>query len=314
MTINAFGDSITVGTGTGAVTWYAQLIGTMLNTTVNNYGINGAQIADMIPGIYANPINDTLMLTGFNDMRYYGMTNVPQYKASLYSAAVWIASGNKVLGQSGSVSYTGTWNNIAVYGGAIGKYSQAIGNTATFSITGSVIYISSIMLATSAGGTFSVTVDGTVIGTYSCSGMVNTNSMISYAPFLIRIPGLTNTSHTVVITQLTAGVIYFDFAATPVSGHTVVLSSCLTCTAYNYTLGAPPPLFTLGSDAAAALYTTANQDVATTLAADGLDVRFSNMVYNPNTESTVGNVHPTTVGQCAISLCFLNIYQPGWGA
>lgn len=158
-------------------------------------------------------------MTGYNDARFYGASNTVSYQAPLESAIVWLTSGNKMLFQNNSdITYTGNWNNTAVYGGQIGKYSQSVGDTASFSITGSTIYISSIRLATNAGGAFNVTVDGIDQGTYSCSGLANTCSQLGYAPFLVRITGLSDTTHNVVITHTVEGTIYLDFAATPTAG------------------------------------------------------------------------------------------------
>jgi hypothetical protein len=309
MTINCFGDSITVGTGTGAAIWYSQILGSLLNTSSNNYGINGSQLADDIAAIFSNSVCDSFLLTGFNDMRYYGAPPA-DFEQILQSAIVWIASGNKIKGQDPTAwTFTGNWGAAGAYGGAMTKYTSDNGATMSCTITGSVLYLSYTKINTGVGGSFNLTIDGVDYGTFNCFGNTATYSNLGYNPCLIRIPGLSNTAHTVVITNLTSKDIFIDYIASNYAyGRVLVLGGCLTCTPYNYTLGAPAPYFQNGSDINAALFSNIISNNASLFAGDGFLVGYAPINYNPNTQSVSGNVHPTTFGQCAIAFGFLNEY------
>ena len=77
-----------------------------------------------------------------------------------------IPNSNKIIAQSTSATYTGSWLNSQYYSGTIGKYSTTNGNTATFTTTGTVAYVAYTMLDGNAGQ-FSITVDGTNEGTFN---------------------------------------------------------------------------------------------------------------------------------------------------
>lgn len=312
MTINVFGDSITVGVS--ASTNYGKILGSCLQQTVNNYGISGSQIIDQINGIYNSPSIDSFMLTGFNDMRNYGSTYMSTYSDVLAAAVAWLASGSRMYAQNPAVTYSGSWAVVGTYGGAITNYSSLIGSTATVSLTGTVIYIGMCRISSdypSFNGVVNVKVDGVDHGDYNCFGFKAPYSTQYYAPGLIRITGLSSGTHSVVVTHKSGNFIYLDYFASNAPGPTIVLSDCLKCTAVDYTLGSPN--WDKGSDAVVASYTSAVDSIATMFNADGLNIKRSHMKYDPNTQvAGPGDVHPSTEGQASIAYCFLNTYAPGW--
>jgi hypothetical protein len=109
-----------------------------------------------------------------------------------------IPEANKVRAQSPSVAYAGTWANSAYYGGSWGKYSTQAGAIATFTVSGTVIYISHLAVY-GAGNSMTVTVDGNNLGTLPCYGSIG-GWDVTYTQFLYRISGLANVAHTVVLT------------------------------------------------------------------------------------------------------------------
>lgn len=309
--LNFFGDSTTVGVSadTTAIP-YPTYVSFALDIQINNYGISGSQLADDISNIYSKPIYDSFIMSGYNDLRYYG-ANYTDWQNALESAVAWLGNSTKMKAQGSGMTYTGTWTNTAVYGGAIGKFSQTVGNTVSFGFTGSILYISSIRLTSAAGGTFDVNIDGTDYGTYSCTGFVDCDSGLGYSPFLVRLTGLANTTHTVTLTQNGAGTIYFDFAAVPNSGNKVVLVPCCTSNATGYAL--QPNIWNHGNDTIAATYHSIAASVASMFAGDGLNVVCGTSEYSPAL-GHIGsdNVHPNNFGYMVIAAKALNAYNSSW--
>lgn len=310
MTLNVFGDSITVGSGTGADPWYSEIIANILDTTVNNYGINGAQMADIINPIYENTKQDSLLLSGFNDYRFFGSSTV-DYQKVLECAIVYLASGQVIKGQTGTL--TGSWVNAGAYGGNITTTTSTVGDTAVYSVTGTCVYIALTQINNGSGGLAQISIDGNIITSCGCYGNSTANSGQNYSPTMLRFTGLSAGPHTVEIKNISTGsnkTIFIDFVASNYPGNALIVGETLKCTTANYTLGYPT--FSNGSDAIVADY-NAVIDSMTKYAADGLNIKIAKMLYNPNTQSVPGNAHPTTAGQCNIALCFLNNYVPGWG-
>lgn len=297
--MNFFGDSLTVGADSKKP--FPNIISEKLNHPIHNYAISGSQIADQVDSVYSNPVSNSIFLTGFNDARYYGLST-NSYQGALESIIVWLTSGNKILLSDPSVIYTGIWHDMEIYGGKRGKYSQYVGNTLTFSISGPIIYISAIRLASQYGGSFEVTIDGIRKGIYDCNGFEDSYSKLGYAPYLIRFDGLTNSDHKVVIKHIIPGFIYLDFAATPTRGATLILGECLKMTDLGYSLGEPD--WNHANDAVVSQYNIIINSM-TKFRKDGLDVRIAHIEYDPYLHADSGGVHPSDIGHEVIAEDFL---------
>lgn len=305
-TINCFGDSLTVGQDALPYN-YPNFVASALNVSVNNLGINGSQLADQMPSIFSTALNDSFLLTGFNDARFYGSC-VQSYIDALQSSIVYLSCSNlvKAINMGGS----GGWNITGVYGGNLGQYTSTLNNYLYTIITGSVIYICGIKLINGAG-TFNVNIDGTIYGPYSCNGFQNTYSNISYGPFVIRIAGLTNTAHSVIISSNGDGNTFINYIASPNgSGNRLVLGECLKMNAIGYALAAPT--WNHSSDAVVSAYNTEINNQAAAFAADGCNVSVAHMEYDPNRQADSGNIHPTAYGHMVIASNFIKAYNPSW--
>jgi hypothetical protein len=313
-TLTAFGDSITVGhcppSNCGALDaahGYAALVADGRGMTLSNLGSVGSQLEDagQMDAIYARTFTDTteefMILTGFNDeWRWVGQPAGRQtYREALAAALAWlsVSHSSKVVAGGSSVTYSSGWSTSgAAHGSA---YTDTHLASATFQVTGSVIYVVSEHQNV-GDGIFLLSVDDEPIGTFACSGNPTTAAGRTYTPFLIRIAGLAATTHTVKITKTGGDRIYFTWAGAPVSGRPVYVGNCLRLTSGGYT--------SLGTtDLNVALY---NRDIAAVtdmLAADGLPVHLvdASAAYDPNVDGSGDGAHPGNAGHLRIANAFL---------
>lgn len=99
----AFGDSITVGVGTTSPTTkgYAYLVATALNKEIKNIGLGGSKLESLnqygeMMAFHYVPGQIVIFLTGYNDMRTYGLDQgrLNTYRERLEAIfALWEASG-----------------------------------------------------------------------------------------------------------------------------------------------------------------------------------------------------------------------------
>jgi hypothetical protein len=326
-TINEYGDSITVNVGASIpANAYAALIGTAENAAVNNQAISGSQITTQIDRVYATTIAQnaqSLILTGYNDMRNYG-TNTGQqqmYTDALKASLAWLAvpesakiracawNGSVCVSAGAGVTYTGTWVHSIAYAG-LGANTAGTG-TATVSVTGSTIYLGYIKLPTIAGS-FTVAVDGgspvTVNGNL---GQTDGNGR-AYGGALYRVSGLNNVAHTVVISWV-SGTVYFDWIAGLPGPYSTVgknpalyVGNCLRMTTAGYAAGGSGS-YIAGSDAAVIQFNAIILAAVQLLQGDGLTVTLVDAMsaYNPTTDVAVDNIHPADAGHAKIANAFL---------
>jgi hypothetical protein len=311
----AFGDSITGNFGCSiTANCYVPLIQAAQGATITNNGVAGQQITTLIDTIYGITVPGTanyVALLGYNDMRNYGTSAPGQltFSDTLTDALAWLAipDAAKIRGQAGSgITYTGTWINSA-YGG-LSKSTVTSGGTAAFSLTGSTLYIDYTKLAGTAG-TFTVAVDGAVVGTVNANAGATDGNGRTYSTGRLRVTGLTNTTHAVVLTQLT-GTLYFNWAAglplTTPKPPAVYVGNVLHMTTAGYALGTGTNDQN-GSDAAVVQFNAIIASVTAQLVADGLNlipVDTSN-VMNPLTSGTSDNIHPGDPGHAELANAFL---------
>jgi hypothetical protein len=308
-TVQAFGDSITTCYNCANPQTDSYLSRTAVAegwTPAINSGVSGSELTDaQIDNIRSvcGQSKEYLLLLGYNDMRYGGTDPVllSNYTGTLYDALACLAipAQDRINGSGGPVTYTATWSNTPV-AGAYGKYTNASTATASFTVSGTAIYIASYIVDISAGY-FSITVDGKSYGDISCSGMTQSGNGRTYTPQLTRIAGLSTGAHSVILTAHGGGSnsVFFDWAAgnsdavNPNKAH-IYFGNTLRMTSTGY---ATPggSIWTKGSDAAVSLYNQANAKAAADLISDGWGITYVNVssIYDPNTDVSSDNVHPT---------------------
>ncbi len=298
-TIYAVGDSITKGTN--ITNPYPKTVSAWTGMPAVNLGIGGTQLAEEIAAIYGvqpMPSDKVLLLTGYNDMRYFGATTA-HWEQSLRAVLAWLATSTKYTAQS--LAATGAWTNVSSTVNPIGRWSATAGSTLTATTRGAVVYVGSIQ-QTNLTGSFLVSVDGVDYGPYQTQGGTTYAGGKNYGPVLIRIDGLADTTHSVVVKVL-SGRVYCDWIGHPTPGPSVYAGEVLRMRATSYALGAP---FNKGSDAAVAAYTAALQAHIATLTADGLTITFVPLKYDPATQVlTSDRVHPSENGQATMAISWL---------
>jgi lysophospholipase L1-like esterase len=313
----AFGDSITVGSGaTVGANAYVSLVAAGRDSIITNEGQGGTQITTQIDNILATtigPYSASTILTGYNDMRCYGTDATKQatYSATLASALAWLAlpESHKVRGTSAAVTYTGAWTAIAQ--GRVGKYSATAGATASFSLTGTTIYVSYLRY-TGTAGNFTVTIDGGAPVTVSANVGVTDCVSRAFSEGLYRVTGLSAGAHTVVLTQV-SNTLYFDWAAGfnapgKLTAPFVYIGNCLRMNATGYAAGSP---FNAGSDTAVSQFNALIQTAISTLFSDGLAVLSvdASALYDPSADVYTDNIHPNDQGHAKIAAAFLTVMQ-----
>jgi hypothetical protein len=307
--MNAFGDSIVKGEGYPYP--FPAIIAKAKNTPVVNFGINGAQAADVADAVYSNPVTPTttsILAVGVNDMRTNGGNTTKQsYFGKIYaalSAYLAIPDEAKVTatGSAGvAATSSGTWSS-GVW--PIGKYTNQNGAKMSFSLTGSTIYVGMLMSDTWTG-TFNIKVDGVVKyqGQSNASGNVATVLGRVWAPQLCIITGLTNTAHSVEVMNTSASggnnYIGFDWAAVPTVGPKVYIGSIGKMNAQGYgTYG--------GSDAMVDQFNAILSYQSSQFFNAGLNVYPVPSSLNPNVDLADG-LHPVHFGKQKQAIDYLNV-------
>ncbi|MDH4164741.1 MAG: SGNH/GDSL hydrolase family protein [Nitrospirota bacterium] len=317
-TSSAFGDSIANGTGASTTDLcFRRLVEIDNGWNMTNRSISGRQAADFADNVLGLSVSNdhvAIMLLGFNDMRAKGTdaTALACYRRTVNAFLAWLSMpANRALkAQSASVTYSGTWSNSSVFGGGMVKYSSANGSTATFKLYGTVAYVCILQYSGSTRA-FQISVDGVDKGTYHGSDFPATVNGRVYSPYLIRISGLTEAEHTVVLTVVNGtGNAYFCWAAAPggkktKSGPYVYLGNCLRMNATGYISGGAD--WDNGSDDAVRQYNEAMRTDVASLAGDGLPVTLVDACsyYNILTDLDTDNIHPNDTGHSHVADAFL---------
>jgi lysophospholipase L1-like esterase len=315
----AFGDSITFGVGASAEQKrYPNIIAQAVGWTLTNKAISGSAIADQVPAIYSEsvePDGNSVILTGYNDMRHFGTDNegIVFYRNALYPALAWLAipERRKVRASDNNVTYLGPWAAFPAYG-YLGRYATQRNASAAFTVDGTGIYICG-MATYNSTGTFTASVDGVEKETRTCSASRTPGGGSPYSPFLVRIAGLADGPHAVVLTVTSdEGEVFFDWAAgvggaaSPSAKPNVFVGNTLRMRSSAYALGGQG--IDAGSDAAVALFNATIRSVCADLVADGLGVYHvdASGSYDPNGPDVSPDlVHPSDQGMAKIAAAFL---------
>jgi len=234
------GDSITHGVGASSIgDNYPNIISNYLGIPCDNQSVPGAKTTDQELSIFAIPAADfnssglITYLIGTNNVSVDGGNNAniqASFATNFLAQGAWMAipPAIKHTAQSGSFTYTGTWSTGSNYS-TIEEMSSTAGATATFSVTGSIIYLVSTMV-NSGTGTGTLVCDSVSQGTINFFpvGSVSLPSATA-ATQMTRVSGLSNTTHSCTVTQ-TAGTIYLDWYAgingtTPANAPVVLLGA-----------------------------------------------------------------------------------------
>jgi hypothetical protein len=341
------GDSFIAGNGlTDPTQWVSAQTAALLGVSASTYGNSGAGVVSFFSQILgggqplanvANRLN--FQLCGVNEMRegntsgrldaYGGVlacllalqaSNLSAWRqyyngdsATVFGApaASFVRSGFSTLAGLGLNGY---WRGVS---------STTNGETITATVQGEAVYIIYDRLKTLTGGTFSVSVDGTVVipsvscdgtGLAVCSTDASTadNTNVGH-PTLLRVstgPG----RHTVVVTVTSStsasnkvqieGIAGSD----DMIGPTCVVGATSRLNAAGYS-GSPAAYASVAlGDAAVSAYNKAARGIVDMLAADGLRVHWApNIGYDPvlfTGQVQADNLHPSASGAAAIAAGF----------
>lgn len=350
--LHALGDSITFGAAAGTFGGYPERLAAVLQLLPANHGVGSANItrysAQLLPG-WSHPAGGanspasigtgdfTVIWGDYNGLRDFGTTAAYQahHEATLRALACYAAVPTSALrlGQSATVTKTGTWGNSDKYGGALGVESQTNGDSLTVDFEGDTLYLAYVAHAAPSasyaagvsgrpaadGSVFAVAVDGvsaaTGLNNHSAYGNRaayngadgNDSIKLDYAPWCVRLGGFGPGRHTAVVTITTASAtrpLTFlwaigsdQFAYAPRIGPAVLIVNTIR------------PLLagagSLGSEAniTAALraFHSAQRKVASEFQADGARVLVGHCPsYDPSTAAG-DNVHPSATGHDQIT-------------
>lgn len=196
----AFG---TVSYGTRAVAADTNFVTTQVGTWLSQSNRTGLVILD---GLTNDAVHDAETASG-------GTTAKSRAGAqnALDATIRLLRSSSIVHDDDASIAYAGTWASTSVndYAGGKVKTASVNGSTATWSFTGTGIDVILIAIDDSAfgtpGTTFSLTVDGSVTATGTTSNQmrkpVGLYNNSAYTQMCVPLRGLSNTSHTIVLTH-----------------------------------------------------------------------------------------------------------------
>lgn len=308
----AYGDSIMQGWVDGALdppNGLVAAIETVTGWSITNAAVSSSLIedagqTDVILAATISESSKSLWLTGYNNMRAFGTTaaNVAQFKNALMANAIWLSlpEAEKVRATDARfIEISGVWATASVYGNAMVRYTSTVGGAAAAFAYGTTVYVCLVGL-NAGGGNITIQVDSGPIQTVSCSGIIATPAVRTYAPILVRIPGLFDGRHTVQVTCAGGGNVYVAYivgnaAARGATAPATWIGKCLRMDTTGYALGSP--LYNHGSDAAAANYVAAWSSAIQQLVADGLNISPVDFDFDPNNgDLGSDHIHPSAQG------------------
>jgi lysophospholipase L1-like esterase len=317
-TLKTFGDSITEGYyASTTANRYANLVATRKGWTLTNVGSSGKRMndAEILDAMYAETVtsakNYSLMI-GTNDAQASGSNEakLDNFRGCLAAGIAWLAIPDTAKVKPSAATKTGTWTANTVYGG-LDYYSNTNGSTMSATVRGNVVYVG-YTRTTSDTGTFSVTIDGALVGTFGTqnTSIVTRADSGQYGAYLLRFPNLANGAHAVTITvtssTATGNKVFMDWIAgngfpEEIGGPNVWLANTTRATDAYYAAHSP---FT---DAAVAAYNSMTAEVATSLSSDGLNVCFVDLMaaVDRSTDLYTDGLHPSDTGHAKIADAFV---------
>lgn len=295
--IRFFGDSHTVGAGAKypARSYVRLIIESLGNPAYENKAIAGNMAYDGSIIIFNTNIVSTdtsFYLIGTNDEAIYKESAIAldAFSKCIKSQYAWLGLSDKVLARSSEVTYTGNWVNSQATN--IGKRTDGVttGGKASFNLTGSVIYINTIITA-NVSGVMNVLVDGIVKSTINIyANCPTTIKGTTVGTQLLRIDGLSNEQHLVEIVCV-SGYAYFEWAGVPAHDAKVYVISPFRKTPNGYEA-------TGGSEYGQRQYWQATKDAVELLAGDGLNIQWIDTysTINAPADTTTDGVHLSDYG------------------
>jgi hypothetical protein len=214
-TLYSFGDSITYGAyasspNAGYPSWIQQAAG---STTYINQGYPSYRSQGLDPVIFNQAFTylpATLISYTIGTNNLTADTNQQMdYQLNIEAQMAWwlVPPASKTTFQTGAVTYTGSWGNDAY----IGKLTTTSGATATFTGTGTVLYLATYMSSTSTG-TATLSCDGTATGATLYFSGYGAETALNAGTVLTRVSGLAPGAHTCVVTSTGTGTVTLEWA------------------------------------------------------------------------------------------------------
>lgn len=314
----SLGDSITFGVLLiSRYSSYPSVIGNWMNVQPNNLGVSGVTCGTNQALIFSTSAAGTFPQTNAGVITYQIGTNdanlggVDANQAANYGgcitaegAFVSIPTANKVL--ASAFTKTGTWTT-GVFTPDIATTTP--GSTASFSVTGSVIYLATTVSGSlNPSATATLTCDGTPTGaTLQFTGAGAEVPINSAFTTLTRVSGLTNTTHACTVANTgSAGTVELSWAA-GLSG------AANPSWPYLFQGGIPDQNPAVPSETN--LYRAYIPTMVSTLSGDGLNVFFANTNATLTVPTNyVNNLHPNEYGQYLLGTVFINEIKTVTGA
>ncbi|NWD44164.1 SGNH/GDSL hydrolase family protein [Pseudomonas yamanorum] len=293
---NTYGVGSTPSPGGDYVIGYAQLLAGYLARSMSNRAVSASMVADQAIVLFtyttAADFTGQIML-GTNDSSVYldDAYRKDCFYRSYLSCLVWmgVADTQKVFANNSAIAYVGNWGTSS-YGKINTKYSQTVGNTASYSFYGSCIYFQ-YLLVDGITGSAEVYVDGNLNGTINLAGpgtgtLLNPASTGGVMPATYRVSGLSEGAHTIQIKITALG-----------SGSTLTVLDF--CTPSKESIKPRINLLTIAkrgdssTDARTMAYNALILQAVSLLRSDGIDIRVCDTysVINPNTDLATDQLH-----------------------
>ncbi|MEN9678543.1 MAG: hypothetical protein RIS76_4439, partial [Verrucomicrobiota bacterium] len=233
-------------------------------------------------------------------------------------AAAFLAIPTPAKMHAREATTTGTWQPFGEFGGNMGMTATA---------DGSSLYLGYMSSALNNMGAFTVTIDGVNRGTIPCTGAFgnrtwrngpnasipfsagpNGDGTIVASPLLLRVSGLSEGTHTLVVTaSVNPNPVTILWASSSTIARSAISSSAGPSVWVGGTLRSSTGGYAGGNDTAAEVFTEIQSRVSAELAADGLQVHHvrSGTYFDPTIAMSSDNVHPDALGHRQIADSFL---------
>jgi hypothetical protein len=212
---NAFGDSVTQGfnSATTAIGGYASLVAQSYYNRLNNYAVSGTRVGAWAFYQYGSTVSvdstkTTLSIFGVNDSTPVNSIqgNLDAWKLSARANLLYGAIADADKKKASTWSLSGTWSSVSTgfanYDTWGGKQTSSVGDSASASVNGTVVYL--VLMNKDTGDvSYGVTIDGVSKGSFSNTGnsiLENGFGGLNVYPVAQRFTGLSAGSHTIAVT------------------------------------------------------------------------------------------------------------------
>lgn len=303
-----YGDSFTVGVGaTSARASWPRRWAALTGLPAEPLALGGTTLLESVGRMYRRavaPTDLTLVLLGYNDMRLDGVAAGVQdvVGGSLLAALVWAALRTDAILPATGMRRTGAW----VAGGQhLALQTSQEGASLSATVDGSVLYLGYYRQVARAGW-FTVRVDGTTYGPFSCQATLRTARAPTW-PSALRLGPFAATQHHVAISAH-GGPVTIDWLGSNLArGPRVILGNVPRMVPAAYRLFPP---YNQGSDLAVADFDRLYGDTVAQLRRDGLRVGLADVAAALQLPGDLArdDVHPNDRGHRAIAAAFARAY------